>query len=784
MSDKKLNFALAGNPNCGKTTLFNSLTGSTAYVGNWPGVTVEKREGTYRNKHIGEVTITDLPGIYSLSPYTPEEVVSRNFILDSKPDCVINVIDATNLERNLYMTTQILEMDVPVILALNMTDALEAAGQKIDAKLLSKKLGVPVVSISALRRTGLDELMELAVKTAKNPRKGRVIWDEGQLKDVIDAAIKVYQDDHIENPVFHALKALENDEIELERNRLDAEKARRSLPEGIDFEAKSADFRYQYISKELAPARTGAPKQEKAKLSLSDKIDRILTNKWLAFPILIVLFYLIFQITFSTDALWLKAMGVDFGDGFLDNLVHMPGAEMEDGRIAGVFDGLFYTGDGWNSLGAFLANLLNACTGAFSEWIRTLMPADAWYNGFIVDGVLAGIFAVIGFLPQILLLFFFFSILEDSGYMARVAFVLDRLFRRFGVSGRAFLPMIMGFGCGVPAMINTRTLATDKERIKTIRVIPFFSCGAKLPILLAVTGVLATKWGLNGGLLTFAMYILGVAMAILMVIVMNKTTQREKVAPFVMELPSYHMPQLRSLGIHIWDKAKHFLKKAFTIILVTTILVWVFSNFTWDWNFIPNFSDETADGLKAINDLGYSSLKAMYENSVLASIGKLMQPIFTPLGWGSQVQNGWVYSVAAINGLIAKENVIGTLGTLAGILVNNFEGVAEGEEMAAIVANTAGITQGALISFIIFNMLTIPCFASVATAKGEMPSNKAYWGTVVFWLVTSYLAAAAFYVMIDWAWTCAIIIPVFIGLLVLLWFYDKKKKAKEASLEA
>jgi len=768
MAEKKLNFALAGNPNCGKTTLFNSLTGSTAYVGNWPGVTVEKREGTYKNKELGEeVVITDLPGIYSLSPYTPEEVISRDFILEAKPDCVINVIDATNLERNLYMTTQILEMDVPVVIALNMTDILAANNQEIDVDALSKKLGVPVISVSALKRTNLKELMTKAIETAKTPREGKIVWGQNELESPIEEAVKIYRDAGVDNPVFHAVKALENDEIEHKKNEIIAAKARENVPEGLDFEAKSADYRYRYISAELAPARKGAPAQEKAKLSLSDKIDRILTNKWLAFPILAVVFYLIFQLVFNSDVLYLHAMGVDFGEGY-KSVIQMPGAE----EGVGVFDELFYTADGWNSLGVFLANLLNGCTGAFSEWIRTLMPADAWYNAFIVDGVLAGLFAVIGFLPQILLLFFFFSILEDSGYMARVAFVLDRLFRRFGVSGRAFLPMIMGFGCGVPAMINTRTLATDKERTKTIRVIPFFSCGAKLPILTAIAGVLADGFGFNAGLFTFLMYVLGFSLAIVMVIVMNKTTQKEKPAPFVMELPSYHLPQLRALGIHIWDKAKHFLKKAFTIILATTILVWVFSNFTWSWKFIPNYDDTSAI------EAGFVSLQAMYENSILATLGGFVQPIFTPLGWGSQVQNGWVYSVAAVNGLIAKENVIGTLGTLAGILTNSFEGVEEGTEMATIVANTAGITQGALVSFTIFNMLTIPCFASVATAKGELPNRKAYLGTIAFWLVVSYVTAAAFYVMVDWNWTIAIIVPAFIIALALLFYFDHKKNAQ------
>ncbi len=778
MSEKKMNFALAGNPNCGKTTLFNSLTGSTAYVGNWPGVTVEKREGTYKNKKLGDCVITDLPGIYSLSPYSPEEVISRDYILESKPDCVINVIDATNLERNLFMTTQILEMDTPVVIALNMTDALEAQGQSIDVKALSKKLGVPVVAVSALKQQGLEDLMAIAIATATHPRKGRIVWEAKELEETINEATKIYSDAKIDNPLFHAVKALENDEVELQKNSAFAEKARSLAKEDVDFEAKSADYRYSYITKELASAKKGAPTQEKKKLSLSDKIDRILTNRWLAFPILIVLFYLIFQIVFNSDVLYLHAMGVDFGEGY-EGLIQWKW-HPEDEESYHMFAELFYTADGWNSLGTVLANFLNSLTGTFQTWISNLIPADSWVNGFICEGVLGGLFAVVGFLPQILLLFFFFSILEDSGYMARVAFVLDRLFRRFGVSGRAFLPMIMGFGCGVPAMINTRTLTSDKERTKTIRVIPFFACSAKLPILVAVAGALATAAGINAGLLTFAMYILGVAMAILMVIVMNHTTQREEVAPFVMELPSYHLPQPRALGIHIWDKAKHFLKKAFTIILVTTILVWVFSNFTASWQFIPNYSDETAEGLAEINNIGYASMQALESNSILACIGKIIQPIFTPLGWGVQAgANGWAYSVAAINGLIAKENVIGTLGSLGGIITGG-EAIEEGAEAMNAIMNATSWTNGSMISFIIFNVLTIPCFASVATAKGELGSKKAFWGTILFWLAVSYLTAAAFYVMIGWAWTIAIIVPVLIALLVLIFFYSKAKAKKEA----
>lgn len=771
MANKKLSFALAGNPNCGKTTLFNSLTGATAHVGNWPGVTVEKRSGTYKRKGKQEVEIVDLPGIYSLSPYTPEEVISRNYILENKPDVVINVLDATNLERNLYMTTQILEMDVPVVIALNMIDALEEQKITIDAEGLSKKLGVPVVSISALRRKNLDELIEKAIEASKEKREGVNLWaSSSETSEKIQKAKEIYANEGVENCLFHATKALEGDDLEKEKNSKACEKVQELYSSFEEFEASSADQRYKFITNELATLRVGVEKKESKKLSKSDKIDKVLTNRWAAIPILIVIMFFVFHLTFSEDLFYLGSMGVDFGEGYT-------------GLIAigdyHPFEGLFWTSDGINSIGTILANLLNGITGLINYGVGELLGvcgAADWATGLVCDGILEGVFAVLGFLPQILVLFLFFAILEDSGYMARVAFVLDRIFRRFGVSGRAFLPMIMGFGCGVPAMINTRTLSSDKERIKTIRVIPFFACSAKLPIIVAIAGALAAAGGLDAGILTFLCYVIGFAAAIIAVILMNKTSQREEVPPFIMELPAYHMPQAKALLIHIWDKAKHFIKKAFTIILATTVLVWVFSNFTWDWHFIPSYEE-------TYSELGYSTYEALESNSILACIGKLVQPLFTPAGFGSQTgTNGWAYSVAAINGLIAKENVVGTLGTLGAVLTGG-EAFEEGAEaMEAIMSQTTW-TTGGMVSFIIFNLLTIPCFASVATAKGELPNRKSYLWTLLFWLATSYLTATAFYLMIDWWWTTFIIVPIFILLVVLCVLYDRRKKAKTKEAE-
>ena len=786
MAEKKISFALAGNPNCGKTTLFNSLTGSTAYVGNWPGVTVEKRSGTYKDGKGFEAEIVDLPGIYSLSPYTPEEVISRNYILESHPDCVINVLDATNLERNLYMTTQILEMDVPVVIALNMMDAVKDNGMSIDADAISKKLGVPVIEISALREQNLDKLMIAAGEASKNKREGKSFWDYGSYAENVTKAVGIYKEKKVEDPLFHAIKALEGDEIEAEKNPEAFASVKEMKVDVDEFEANSADKRYKYITSEISIHRTGAPVQESKKLSKSDKIDKVLTNKWAAIPLLIVVMFLIFHITFAGDLFYLNKMGVVLDDypGFISWT--MIGEE-----VVHPFAGLFYDGSGIVSIGEFFHRLAGdnetgilgcICLG-IKQALLAMNAPDALIM-FIYDGVLNGVSAVLGFVPQILILFFFFSILEDSGYMARVAFVLDRIFRRFGVSGRAFLPMIMGLGCGIPAMINTRTLNSDKERVKTIRVIPYFTCGAKAEILAAVSAAVAGFFGWQADLFTFGMYMMGMVMAIVMVILMNKTTQREEVPPFIMELPAYHMPQMKAVGIHVWDKGKHFLKKAFTIIFVSTIVLTLMENLTWGWQFIPAYED--AD-LADIQALGYASFEAMEASSMLSGIGKLIQPIFTPLGFGSQLgSNGWVYSVASIQGIVAKENVTGTLETLSSIV-----GVSgEVEDMFA----ATNITQGGVLGFTVFNLLTIPCFASVGTAKGEMPSKKDYLGTLAFWVFGAYAVACLFYVFTDaivgnWGLALQIILPiVIVALLVLggfgLHFYDVRKKKEEAALAA
>ncbi len=740
-------FALAGNPNCGKTTLFNSLTGSTAHVGNWPGVTVDKRDGVYK-KCAEPIAIVDLPGIYSLSPYTPEEVIARNYILDEKPDCVINIVDATNLERNLYLTTQIMEIDVPVVVALNMMDAVEKAGDKIDEKELEKRLGVPVVKISALKETGLKDLMERAYSVSKTPRKGETVLANSAIAHLIGDVKIALSGQNVDNPLFHAVKLVEEDEIEADMHK-ETLKMVKEFKEtftddvfGTDFEALVADGRYKYISKNFAPVLQRKNK-EKVKMSKSDKADKVLTHKIWGIPIFLVILFAIFHLTFSENLFYLGSI---FSMPSLEEIgLVVDGEPINYGVrwLATVYDGAVY------SPGVIINNIWNdMIVGEVFEWVKTGVEAIGmadWAVGLINDGIIEGLAAVLSFLPPILVLFLFFSILEDSGYMARIAFILDRMFRKFGLSGRAFLPMIMGFGCSVPAMINTRTLADEKEKTATVRVIPFFSCGAKLPILTAVAGAIVAYFGVGSAdLITYAMYLLGIITAIVAVLLMRSTTLKGETPPFIMELPSYHAPQFKNLMAHLWDKTKHFVKKAFTIILASTIVIWVLTHFSFGWKFLAD---------EEIND------------SILAGISMLVQPIFTPLGFGSQLgEFGWVFVVAVVAGLIAKENVISTFATLAACLVavaglelGGLDIAAEeGVDAVQAMILATNVSIPALISFIAFNMTTIPCFAAVATAKGELANKKTYRWTLVFWLATSYIVSAMIYT-IGTAWWSAFI---------------------------
>lgn len=825
-------FALAGNPNCGKTTLFNSLTGSTAHVGNWPGVTVDKRDGVYK-KCAEPISIVDLPGIYSLSPYTPEEVIARNYVLDEKPDCVINIVDATNLERNLYLTTQLLEIDVPMVVALNMIDAVEKAGDKIDEKALENKLGVPVVKISALKEKGLKELMDKAYNESKKKRVGVTVLKDSPLAHVIGDVKIALEGQNVANPLFHAVKLVENDEIEVKMHKETVgmvsafKKTFNDDIFGNDFEALVADARYKYISKNFAPVVTRKNK-EKFKTSASDKADKVLTHKVWGIPIFLVVLFLIFHLTFSENLFFING----FGDGWMPslsdneaflkkdddgNVVYEDDLDYymtengdyltvgsegvtdngngtysiagEDGEfvaddegrlgsrvpvlnyggrwLATIYDGTIYSpgvvvNNIWNDM------IVGEIAGRIQEAVDGSGMAD-WAKGLINNGIIDGITAVLSFLPPILVLFLFFSILEDSGYMARIAFILDRMFRKFGLSGRAFLPMIMGFGCSVPAMINTRTLADEKERTATVRVIPFFSCGAKLPILTAVAGALVIGTGISADLITYSMYLLGVITAIVSVLLMRNTSLKGETPPFIMELPAYHAPQFKNLMAHLWDKTKHFVKKAFTIILASTIVIWFLTHFDFQWHILAD---------EKINE------------SILAKISMLVQPIFTPVGFGSQLgEYGWVFVLAAVSGLIAKENVISTFGTLAACLIANPAVAAEiglanitseagvGAVKAMILAT--GISVPGLLAFIAFNMTTIPCFAAVGTAKAELQDKKRYKWTLLFWIATSYVVSAMVYTIGSWWWTAFIWAAVVAAVAVVIVMRNKKLAAKQ-----
>lgn len=754
--------ALAGNPNCGKTTLFNALTGATAHVGNWPGVTVDKREGVCK-KGNEPFTVVDLPGIYSLSPYTPEEVIARNFILDNKPDCVINIVDSTNLERNLYLTTQLMEMDVPVVVALNMADELEKNGDKINVKLLEERLDMPVVSVSAVTGKGLKELVDRTIAAAKRKRQGISVLGKTILAPAIEETAVRLRDDGVSSPLFHAIKLTEGDSLESDNHRKTAEfvanytHGLKDETFGDDWEAFVANARYDYITANYSPALTRKSGEGKG-LRFSEKIDRVLTNKWAGIPLFVAILFVIFHLTFSENLLFLAPALDNNGDW-----VNFEGT---------YFEGLFGSSGGISSPGVILANFITGITDAISGGIGSGLEAAGaaeWASGFLVDGVLGGLFAVIGFLPQILLLFLFFSLLEDSGYMARVAFILDRIFRRLGLSGRALMPMIMGFGCSVPAMINTRTLADEKERVATVRVIPFFSCGAKLPILVGCAGALVSASGFgNADVITMLMYLLGIVVALVSVILMRSTTMRGELTPFIMELPNYRRPGFKSTMLHLWDKTKHFIKKAFTIILASTIIIWFFSHFTWSWSYVP---DEEMS------------------SSILASLGMLIQPLFTPLGFGSQlVAGGWVFAVAAITGLIAKENVIATFGTLAAAISTTFDPDLAGEDGVEAIEALMGVTDisgAALIAFIAFNMLTIPCFAAVATARGEL-SKKSFRWTLLFWIASSYVAAAMIYTIGAFIWPVAIWAVAWAAAIVAIVFINRhlKKKDEEKKIKA
>jgi len=723
-----MKFALAGNPNCGKTTLFNSLTGSTAHVGNWPGVTVDKREGLYK-KLPEKVSIVDLPGIYSLSPYTPEEIVSRNFILDEKPDCVINIVDATNLERNLYLTTQILEIDVPVVIALNMIDLINQNGDLVNAREIEKVLRVPVVEISALKNSGLDELMKVAYAASQKERKGFSVLEESSIASLVQTTKEKLVTSGIDSPLFHAIKLIENDEVEVkmhEKVAKDVEVLKGRIAkdefEG-DYEAIIADQRYKYINKHLSNT---VIKSSKAYENKSDKIDKVLTHKIWGIPIFLGIMFIVFHLVFSEDLFFLNAIfnlkitgegWINFftGMGYDGMLEELAG----EGRV--VLEGI-------PSPGVFLQSWMGFLTGSLIDLFVGFMPEGKWYTGLICDGLLTGIDAIFSFVPQVLLLFLFISILEDSGYMARVAFIMDRAFRKFGLSGKAFIPLLMGFGCSVPAMMATKTLEDEKERDMTIRLTPFFSCGAKAPIWAMLAVVVAGKF--LGDIFVFSIYLFGIVIAIVSAIIIKSFSKSYVVPPFIMELPAYHRPQFKNLMAHLWEKFKHFLYKASTIITASIIVIWFLSSFKWAfWQ-----------GMVDIED------------SILADLGRVLQYVFYPLGW-AQADDGWKYSVASITGLIAKEDVVTTMAGLG------------------LTEETMVMSNAAIYAFATYNLFTLPCMAAVATAKSES-TKKGFLVTMAWWLLASYVVSLFVYWLgtlleISWWGGLLVIIALIVGLIYL-----------------
>ena len=742
--------ALAGNPNCGKTTLFNALTGSNQFVGNWPGVTVEKKEGKLKGHK--DVIIMDLPGIYSLSPYTLEEVVARNYLINERPDAIINIVDGTNIERNLYLSTQIMELGIPVIMAINMMDLVEKSGDKIHIDKLKKKLGCEVVEISALKGTGIQKAAEKAVTLAESKKN---VTPVHEFQEDVEAAIHAVEE-RLGSSVpesqkrFFAIKLLEKDDkiIEQMTNVPDVSREIKALEDKFDDDTESiiTNERYVYISSIIGVCCT---KNKTKKLTTSDKIDRVVTNRWLALPIFAVVMWLVYYVSVTTVGGWATDWANDgvFGDGWhlfgigtssyedaaagysrADQIV---AAVDEDGNVTSVDivddeDKVIETVKISDSVVADAEKVVEAGEpdpAEYGVWVPGVpviiesgldaIGCAGWLKGLILDGIVAGVGAVLGFVPQMLVLFIFLAFLEACGYMARVAFIMDRIFRKFGLSGKSFIPMLIGTGCGVPGVMASRTIENDRDRKMTIMTTTFIPCGAKLPIIALIAGALfnGASW------VAPSAYFVGIAAIICSGIILKKTKLfAGDPAPFVMELPAYHMPTVSNVLRSMWERAWSFIKKAGTIILLSTIVLWFLMNFGW------------VDG-------SFGMLEAEQLNdSILSKIGSFIAPIFTPLGWGD-----WKMAVAAVTGLIAKENVVGTFGVLFG-----FAEVAEnGNEVWGQLAGS--MTQIAAYSFLVFNLLCAPCFAAMGAIKREMNNTKWFWTAIGYQCGLAYVVSLCIY---------------------------------------
>ena len=671
-----IRIALAGNPNCGKTTMFNALTGANQYVGNWPGVTVEKKEGRLKDRKRGEeIIVTDLPGIYSLSPYTLEEVVSRDYLLNENPDVIVDLVDATNIERNLYLTTQLIETGIPVVIALNMSDLIGKRGLKIDSKRLSMVLGCPVVETSALKKTGLGELIDEAVKVAHSRE---VPLPKDIFSDDVEAAVsKVADLLTVSAPRrrWYAVKVLENDEKVVPQMKLDAEarktvdELRRTLEEKRDDDIESiiTDERYRYIQKLVSTT----VKKSGAKLTVSDRIDRVVTNRILGIPIFIAVMFIVYYISVTTVGTWVTD----------------------------------WTND---TFGGWVADLFSGMLGAIG--------AGEVVTSLVVDGIVGGLVAVLGFVPQMAILFLFLSILEDCGYMVRIAFVMDRVFRHFGLSGKSFIPLLISSGCGIPGIMASRTIEQDNDRRLTIMTATFIPCGAKLPVISLMAGVIAgaAMGYAESAWVAPAMYFLGIVAVLVSAIILKKTRPFSgKPAPFVMELPAYHVPSVRTVLMHVWERLKGFIIKAGTILFLACVVMWFLGGF----GFGP-------DGFGMVDS----------DDSLLATIGGFIAPLFAPLGFGQ-----WQPVAASLSGFTAKEAIVSTMGVLAS--------VAGDVEDAGVVAPAVaqwftfnGVPSAlAAFCFLMFNMLDSPCLAAIATMAQQLQSRRWFWFAIVFQNVFAYV---------------------------------------------
>ena len=719
-----IKIALAGNPNCGKTTMFNALTGANQYVGNWPGVTVEKKEGKLKSAKSGEeIIITDLPGVYSLSPYTLEEVVSRDYLVHEKPQAIINLVDATNIERNLYLTTQILEIGIPVVIALNMADLLAKSGDKIDVKKLSEIFGCEVVETSALKGTGLKEVVEKAIEAAKkNEWKNPAGIFSGSVENAI-AKVEEAVGDAVDadQKRWFAIKLLEKDSKVIEQLHLPAsamaavntEVTRLEKETDDDTESIITDERYTYIGSVIDKA----VKKSGKKLSTSDKIDKIVTNRILGIPIFAAVMWFVYYICVST----LGTMGTDWAnDTFGGGIQEWGGAAL-------------------------------AAAGA-SDFIQSL----------VVDGILGGLFAVFGFLPQMALLFLMLSILEDCGYMVRIAFVMDRVFRHFGLSGKSFIPLLIASGCGIPGIMASKTIENDNDRRLTIMTATFIPCGAKLPVI-ALLGGIMVGWTSgdysDAGNTAFLMYALGIVCVLVAAIMLKKTKPFSgEAAPFVMELPAYHIPSAKTVLMHTWERLWGFIKKAGTILFLACVIMWILSTFGFE-NGAFGMVEDT-------------------ENCLMAILGSALAWIFAPLGWGK-----WQCVAAAISGFSAKEGIVSTMGVLA----NVSEDLSEETDVVAAAIRDWFPTMAAAFSFLVFNLLNSPCLAAISTMAQQTQSRKWFWFAIIFQNVFAYCVALMFYqfgLLMEggsFGIGTAAAVVVLLGFLYMLFRPDPYKNQKKAS---